>query len=382
MAEERRPRGSGSVYQRKDGLWVAAISVKSDGAKRLRLIDYATTETLADKKLLELRKKAKQGAVPTGAMTVNAWFAHWLDNVVVKELRPKTVVNYRSMVKVHILPVIGSVRIANLTSEHIRKVTNKVAATRASSTAVTVHWILAAALSEAERARKIDRNPVELTKPPRKKAPELEVLTTAEAKSVVLRARTETPGLEAYLWATFLLTGARRGEIIGLEWDRVTTQLDLTWQLQRYKSGALIAPADYESRHLVGGLHLTRPKSAAGVRVVPLVSPLSDILSDWRGKADPNPYGLVFSRDGQPLDPDWVSKEWVRVVAALGLEKHVRLHGLRHTAVDLMYEAGVPEDIIKAIVGHSTVAMSRAYRSRVPAQRLTDGMSQWAELLA
>jgi integrase len=356
--------------------------VRNDGTTRQRLVAYGTTKTQAETKLLELRRRAKKGETPTGSQTVSTWFDYWLEKVAVNEVRPKTLANYRSQVKTHILPVIGSVRLSKLTPAHIRKVTDKVKSTRASSTALTVHRILSSSLAQAESDGKLDRNPAKLAKAPRRKPPELETLTTTEAKAIVRRARENSPGLEAYLWATFLLTGARRGEIIGLEWDRVSDVLDLSWQLQRHTVGKLVAPEDYESRHLVGGLYMTRPKSAAGWRVVPLVHPLSDILADWRAKADPNPYGLVFTRNGEPLDPDWVSKEWPRVLKTTGIAKHVRLHDLRHTAVDLMYEAGVPETVIQEIVGHSSRAMTRAYKSRSSRPQLVDGMNQWAELLA
>lgn len=362
-------------------MWIAAVSVKTDGAKRERLTASATTEDAAKKKLIELRKRAKLGETPTGNQTVSTWFTYWLDQVAVNEIRPTTLRNYRSMVKIHILPQIGSVRLSKLTPDHIRRTTDKVKTTHSAATALTVHRVLSSALAQAERERKIDRNPAKLARPPRRKPPELETLTTDEAKAIVRRAREASPGLEAYLWATFLLTGARRGEIIGLEWDRVTDVLDLSWQLQRHTRN-LVAPEDYEARHLTGGLYLTRPKSNAGWRIVPLVHPLISILEDWCSKADQNPHGLVFSRNGQPLDPDWVSREWPRVLKTTGVEKHVRLHDLRHTAVDLMYEAGVPESVIQEIVGHSSRSMTRAYKSRSSRPLLVDGMTQWAELLA
>lgn len=64
-----------------------------------------------------------------------------------------------------------------------------------------------------------------------------------------------------------------------------------------------------------------------------------------------------------------------------GIEKEVRLHGLRHTAVDLMLEAGVPIDVIKEIVGHSSRAMSVAYKSRGNDPRLRDAMTQMAAVI-
>ena len=55
--------------------------------------------------------------------------------------------------------------------------------------------------------------------------------------------------------------------------------------------------------------------------------------------------------------------------------REVKLHGLRHTTADLLYLAGVPEDLITEILGHSTRAMSRAYKSKGNDLRLRQAMA-------
>jgi integrase len=129
-------------------------------------------------------------------------------------------------------------------------------------------------------------------------------------------------------------------------------------------------PADYDYRHIDGGLYWTRPKSSAGWRILPLVDPLRSILEFHIASRPDNPWGLVFTRaDNRPIDPDQDTRLWRTVLEATGIDKDVPLHGLRHTAVDLLYEAGVDEDLIPMIVGHSDRAMSRAYKTRSATQR-------------
>jgi integrase len=110
------------------------------------------------------------------------------------------------------------------------------------------------------------------------------------------------------------------------------------------------------------------------------VDPLRTVLERHIDTASPNPWGLVFSRDGRPYDPDQVSKEWRDVLARVGIEKNIRLHDLRHTAVDLLLMAGVPEDVVMEIVGHSTRATTRAYKSR-NSPRLKAAMQDLADML-
>jgi integrase len=188
-----------------------------------------------------------------------------------------------------------------------------------------------------------------------------------------------------------LLTGARRGEVIGLERDRVGDVLDLSWQLLRLKKtdtdGKPDVPADYEYRHLTGGLYLTRPKSSSSWRVIPLIDPLRSILEKHMASTPENEWGLVFTRTGtgrgakpRPYGPDLAGKDWRRILAAAGINKDVRLHDGRHTTVDLLYAAGVPDDLIQEIVGHSTRTMTQQYKSLRNRERLTAAMEQFSAL--
>jgi integrase len=248
-----------------------------------------------------------------------------------------------------------------------------------STTANQAHRVLSASFAIAVREREIDFNPCLTLDAPRKAHPHLEALTVAEARTLLTYFRTRSDGA---LWATYLLSGARRGEVLGLERDRVTSSLELSWQLQTFTVGQsperLRKPDGFESRHLSGRFFLTRPESAAGIRVVPLVEPLRSILDSYMASNQPSFGALLFGERGLPYDPDSVSKRWRGELTAAGIEKDVRLHGLRHTAVDLMLEAGVPMDVIKEIVGHSSRAMSEAYRSRGTDLRLRAAVTDMA----
>jgi integrase len=312
----------------------------------------------------------------------------------------------------HIIPAIGRVRLDKLTPTDVRKVTARMNGAGASATSQrNAFGILSAALRAAEREGRIPRNPCDLTDAPRKAVAKLDVLSVDEARRLV---NTLSGTLEGALWATFILTGARRGEVLGLEWSSIhfdgTPRIELSWQLQRLVSkhgcdqppaasgkrwgcgyiyaGAcpsrwLDVPADYEYRHLAGGLYLTRPKSKAGWRVIPLVDPLYSLLSWVRASSPGNEWGLVFTNaDSSPIDPDRASKAWPVALKKAGIAKPgVRLHDARHTTADLLYAASVPEDIIQRVLGHSSRAMSRSYASGADDARTRDAMRQVSGVL-
>ncbi|WIE77506.1 tyrosine-type recombinase/integrase [Curtobacterium sp. MCSS17_016] len=332
--------------------------------------------------------------------TLESWLRHWLPNIHSKKIAPKTTAAYRTSIEQYIVPAIGTVGLRALTPSHVGLV-EKFIRDRGlgGASAQHAHRVLSLALRDAVRYEHIPRNVATLVSAPKKKPAQLVALTADDGARILETVQRDRLGSRI---AAALLTGARQGELLGLELDRVTDELDLSWQLKRFswshgctskpsararcgaRQGAkcpdryLDAPEDQDFRHLAGGLWLSRPKSAAGWRVVPLVDPLRSIIERRVQVAakEPNPHGLLWTSDpkrtrqgdaltldGSPIDPRDDNRAWHDVLKRARV-RDARLHDARHAAVDLLYAANVSEAVIGDIVGHSTVTMSRAYRSR------------------
>lgn len=388
-----RGKGEGAVYRvpadRSKPLqyWTGTIELPSSSEKRRRVTVRRKNKADLLEELAELRKDLKKrGDLPTKNQTVEQWFTYWFEQVATKEVRPKTASGYKSVVFGHIIPAIGAVKLNKITDTHIRRVHDRIVIEKglSSTYALNAHNIMSAAFKEALKSGRIGMNPVKLANRPRKAVAPQEAFDVDEAVHV-LEHVSHDPIMGAR-WATGLLTGARRGEVIGIEVDRVTDVLDLSWQLQRLtvtdKTGKPNVPADFEYRHLTGGLYLTRPKSKAGWRIIPLVDPLKSILERHIATMEPNAWGLLFTNRGRPIDPDQDSAAWKLVLADTGVERNVVLHGLRHTAVDLLSLAGVPEDLMSQIVGHSSRLTTRGYltKGKVNRTRLDDALNRFSAL--
>lgn len=414
MASRKLPYGEGTIYQRKDGMWCSSFSLPThDGGRRRRVV-YAKTEAAVRAKLIaEKRRLAKSGDIPTGSPTLTTWLNRWYQDVAVRKVRPKTAATYRSIIDRHIIPSIGKVRLDRLTIQHVSKLAADINAKGLSSTtALQAHRILAVALKYAERDGRVVKNIATIADAPRKAATKLNVLDLNEASTVLKEAARETsPGVPAdpfgLLWWAVLLTGARQGELLGLEQDRVSDTLELSWQLQRLtwqhgcgvkgdvwpcnrKRGTdcpdrkLDAPADWEHRHVTGGLWLARPKSRAGWRTIPLVDPLRTVLTKQAELTSqkPNPHNLMWTMpDGSPIDPRVESEAWHALLQRAAVTD-TRLHDARHATVDLLLEAGVPIEVVQDIVGHSTRAMTMEYRSKSARPAHTAAMQALAQLLS
>lgn len=394
-----RGKGESSVYKDERGYWVTAITLPPrDGKRRRKVIRRKTKgEVLAamDKYRAELRE---YGDLNTNDMTVKQWFAYWLKNIAVKDVRPKTFERYEQIARIWVTPTIGTVRLSHLKAAHIRSVTEAmVDAGGSPDTAVTAHRIMSVAFEWAVREQRLTRNPAKLMAAPRKGVPTLEVLNLQETLDLYAHVK-EQAGPQFALWATTLLYGLRRGEVLGLQEDRVTDSLDISWQLQRlkwehgcdgeceYAHGAscpgrhLDVPNDYEYQSVGGGLFLTRPKSRNGWRIIPLVEPLAGVLHEHMRDYPAGQNGLLFTTRGKPLDPNNHSRNWRTLLAETGIQKNVRLHDLRHGAIDLLTLAGLSDDLIVQIAGHASRLQTNDYRRKNDVERMRLGLSAMTTL--
>jgi len=68
--------------------------------------------------------------------------------------------------------------------------------------------------------------------------------------------------------------------------------------------------------------------------------------------------GFVFTRqDGEPLDPNLVSRSFGKMIKNAGLS-HIRLHDLRHTHATMMLEAGVHPKVVSERLGHASISIT------------------------
>ena len=394
MASRRR-KGEGAIFQRADGRWVGRIELPTrDGSRRRKEVSAASHSDLMAKLRKERQHLETHGDLNTGNETVRQYLDYWMENVAQQRVRPTTFRTYEGMFNNVVTPIIGDVKLADLGARHIRQLHNQ---THASGTYLrNAHAILSSALRDAVREQRIILNPAELVPNPRRGKTDLYAFTVDEALAFLNFCRRADESSDVYhgyfpKYLMYLFTGQRRGEVIGAEWSQRRMAQTLTglrpvlhveWQMQRIPKSQTI-PKGFPARHVTGGLYLTPPKSEAGERVIPLVEPVLPTLDAHRRFAPENEWGLIFTRpDGRPIDPNWQSNEFQRLLEASRVtENPVRLHDLRHTTVDLLLMAGVPEDVVVDIVGHSTRMQTRQYKSRRLADRKFEGLEGLASFL-
>ncbi|OBK22512.1 tyrosine-type recombinase/integrase [Mycobacterium asiaticum] len=398
---KRRTPGDGGLFKRADGMWTGSVEIRSDDGKRRQKRVYSKNRNEAKRKLEELRDEIKRGIVPIASTTTVAnWLRYWADEIKKPKVRPNTYDYYDEAIRLHITPHLDpKLKLKQLTTQHVRDMLKKV---NTSANAQRAHKTLKFALKDAIKNGYLTRNVAEAVDTPGHTKRTRGSLGADAAKRAIRAAidiqtsSDETTPMLATRWAAAFLTGARPAELLGLEWDRVDLDngvFDLSWQLQQLdrahgcgepigtdtnrkplypcgKKRASFCPQarwdfnnDFIYRDCIGSFVWTKPKTAAGTRIVPIVAPLLIALAEHREltAGQPNPHGLVWHRrDGRPLSRHDDAAAWRQVLDAAELPA-VEVYATRHSAATLLQELGVPEEVRMQITGHSSAAAHRGY---------------------
>ena len=188
--------------------------------------------------------------------------------------------------------------------------------------------------------------------PPRRTSPEI---TTWNPKQVATFLAVGDEHYLAAFWRLALLTGMRRGELLGLKWEDVN--LD---------QGTLAVRRTL-SRGKGGSWELGQPKTAAGRRSIALPESCVATLRKQRSHQNTERLRLgelwedqdfVFAnRTGGPLHVNSMNLQFKKLIKASGLPK-IRFHDLRHTSATLLLGQGVHPKIVQERLGHADISMT------------------------
>ena len=277
---------------------------------------------------------------------------------------------YTKIVRAYIAPEIGGVALQSLTPARINafyqslvehgRADGKGLAAR---TVGHVHRVLHRAMRDAVRWRLLSSNPVDFADPPKPQATSMKTWAPGELRAFLDAVQDDR--LSA-LWTVASLTGARRGEVLGLRWQDVDLE-----------SGAI---SIIQTLNDVGNkLIIGEPKTPRSTRTISLDATTVEALRDHHrrqnaeimafGRADWPAHYLVFTTEiGEPVRPAWLKRAFQQRVKAAGVPK-IRLHDLRHTCASLMLAAGVPAKMASERLGHSSIVITLdTYSHVMPAQ--------------
>lgn len=335
---KRRGHGEGSIYQRKDGRWVASIT-----HEHKRRTYYGRTRKEAAEQLAQALHAQQRGLLTQGGhITLHSFLEKWIEDAYRREVGPATMRKAETMLRNHIYPKLGHIRLDKLNAHDLRVFYNGLLDEGRSAAYVrNMHWLLHKALDAAIDWDYLTRNVTERLKPPTVEKHVGYALTVAQARALLHAVKGSD--LEALL-VLALTTGLRQGELLALHWNDID-----------------LAAGKVRTEHTIvyvrgqGKLRL-KPKTEASKRTVTLSGPALNALSAWQARCNDQPVRTVIvfpSEEGGYMDRGNLWRRFKKVLKAAGLPD-IRFHDLRHSAASLLAALGVEPKVIQNMLGHES----------------------------
>jgi len=379
----RRRFQHGSIGKRgkRKKVWVARWRedvVGPDGA----LVRVRRTEILGTVAEVPTRRQAEQllsdrlrhvnsgNHRPQWACTFRTFVQGQWEPGVFPSVKYSTRKHYEYAIRVHLLPTFGDSQLRLISRNAVQEfVAVKLRSGLAWKPVRHLRTVLGTILGAAESWGLIDRNPVRLTRFPRRPPqPERHSIAPEQIRQL-LDCLPEPSRSVACLLVS---TGLRIGELLALRWRDV----DLDTRTLHVRQTV------YEG-------HFDEPKTRRSNRTVPL-GPKAVATLASRCAPTVSSETLVFgTRNGTPLSRrNLLHRQLVPTAAALGIHG-INWHWWRHANATLLDAVGAPLGTVQALLGHSSSEITReVYLHAVPAdaRRAVEGVEEligpkWTQVL-
>lgn len=294
-------------------------------------------------------------------LNAEAYLSRWLESAQ-HSLAAKTHERYASLLRKHVIPVIGGIHIGRVTSDSIEMIYDRLRSKGLSQrTCLHVHRVLHTAFADAVRRKKLRENVVSQLKAPRVDPRELTPVSADQMRILIRAAQGTRLAVPVALAA---VTGLRRGELLALRWRNVRLDkqgsLYITEALEQTRQfGVRFKPPKGKSRRLI-------PLSREGVTILSAHKTYQDNERQRVARTDND---LVFcNEDGAPWPPDTFSKQFATIAVGAGLGGF-RFHDIRHAFATLTLADGRPVKEVQLLLGHSTANTTLSFYAR-PVQGL------------
>lgn len=340
--------------------------------------DPARTEKQNQKALekfvYEFEEKVKSGKFLDGEkITFQAFAERWLKEYAAAQLELTTIDVYKLLLKSHILPAIGHLKLAKIQPVHLNNLYNAMLARRqdgreggySPTTIKRVHALISSILSTAVRWNVLFENPCERVRPPKQTHNTEDIkYFTIEQTAAFLGAldhdlKHGNITLQHVLFFHLaLFCGLRRGELVALTWADVDPEKGL---LNIDKSTGLVSGKPYTKA----------PKNKSSVRVISVPGSVLELIKTYRKEQLKYRLTLGSAWEGDnfiftqwngcqmyPSTPYSVFKGIIhryndRTEDSSQKLPDIPLHGLRHTSATLLISQNIDVRTVSGRLGHA-----------------------------
>lgn len=384
---KHRRRGKGSIqkYKTKAGdRWRFQIWVPIDpddpslGEKKFSRGGFKTDDDADDAMQEALQKRRNQEKFAGKVPTIGTYAENWVAGL---KLADSTLKGYRKIIRNHISPQLGEIKLDKLTAtrvaRHYRQLEERGRADKvgkgqplSANTVHKIHVVLGAMLDAAIEDGHTRDNPVKQKKKTvkapksseiRAQKPEIVTWTGSQLNTFLAWNRDVRQDELFPLWRLFAYTGMRRSEALALRWHDIDTKN------RRISIRRAVNTEDWQQ---------TKLTKTYNARVIDVDDDTLQILASYKVKRAELSFQLakadayVFGDDeGQLRSPDAITSRWSRrldwLTAAHADIHRVTVKGLRHTHATQLLERGTHPKVVQERLGHTTITTTMNIYSHV-----------------
>ncbi len=355
----KRGNGEGSIYKhRRNGKVVgyrgAYFVYTADGPKR-RYVNGKDREEVRQKLTKAMADRDSGIVVDDKNLSVGEYLDRWLFDCVRGTVRESTFSRDEYLIRNHIKPALGRIRLKNLNALHLQSFYRcRLDSGLSGSTVQKIHHVLHKALAQAVKWDLIPRNPAGAVKAPSPSKKEMHPLSADEARRLLEAARGDR--FEA-LYVLAVYTGMRCGELLGLKWEDIDLEnrtIRVRRTLTRTENGKKLG--------------LGEPKTKKSRRTVKLSARVVEVLKQHRARQaeeklksgvlyrDQN---LVFAgENGGLINPSNLRRRSYMPLLKRANLPRITFHDLRHTCASLLFQRSVHPKFVQELLGHASVAIT------------------------
>ena len=327
-----------------------------------------------EKFIFEFEEKVKSGKFLDGEkLTFSKFTEKWLNEYAAVQLERTTVDIYKILLSVHILPVIGHLKLARIQPVHLNSMYNDMLYTRkdgkeggySPTTIKRVHALISSILSTAVRWNILLENPCERVQPPKqtRSADNIKYFTLEQSEAFLGALEHDynagTIRLQHVLFFQMaLFCGLRRGELIALTWEDINMEKGIV--------------SVTKSTSIVNGKPYTKaPKNKSSNRAVSLPASVLQLAKQYRKEQIKYRLSIGSQWDGDnyifiqwngrqmyPSTPystfkDIINRYNSRTEDSSQFLPDIPLHGLRHTSATLLISQNIDIRTVSGRLGHA-----------------------------
>ncbi|MCI8601602.1 MAG: tyrosine-type recombinase/integrase [Oscillospiraceae bacterium] len=308
------------LYQRPDGLFERSLTVNGK-----RVVFRGRSEAEVERKILEYTERKENGR--PFAEIAEEWKA-----VHFPTLSPNTLRGYRPALQ-RAVNEFGGLPVSKIKPAQIKQLLANMARKGFARKTVSTQLLICNLIcSYAIEQDELEANPCAAVSLPKNLSKEYRKPASPEDEARIKASY--GIWLLPYL---ILYTGLRKGEALALTYGDIADGFI-------YVSKSVC--------HVSNRPIIKTPKTAAGIRKVPILTPLADKLPT--GPAE----NYVFSADGgrTPLTETQYQSCWKKFAAQTGVT--ATAHQLRHSYATMLFECGISVKDAQNLLGHATAAMT------------------------